>query len=259
MSIRMLAPPGHTPPRTRRRRTALVPAAARPRTTLTDKERALNGDAIEVFTSGVGGRAKLRQVLSIAGAEAPTEKVVNCLLDPAYDTWSLRRICEHTGITVVDLFAHYKKGLYAAAHIRAAHLITEKLVPVVVDVMQRAVPHVIICPRCHATPTTPGTSACPECNGTGKVESVPDLQRQKLALELGRLIERKAGVVMQQTAIGAVATTALTSGHAGSLEQLQQAVGELLFSPARRRTAAPVVDVTPEPAAPEADDDRVSP
>jgi hypothetical protein len=268
MSIRLATPGQRTTPKASgrsRSRTALVPAAARVATTLTVEELSLNGDAIEMFTRAVGGRAKLLEVLSITDSDASTDKVVNCLLDDEFSSWSLRRICAYAGITVADLFASYKKALFAQAHIEAAHLITSKLPPIVADVMQRALPQPIECPRCHGTPTTPGTTPCPICLGSGTVQSEPDLDRQKLALELGRLTERKAGIMVQQNAIAA-GTSALQSNASGSLEQLQQAVGELLFSPNRRRAAAPavaVVDVTPSEsvdAEPEGGDaDHLSP
>jgi hypothetical protein len=266
MSIRMVTAQTRTSAKrgTRARlRGALVPAAARSALVLTPEEQQLSGDAIETFAAAVGGRKKLLETLSIADADNTTDKVVNCLLDPAYQSWSLRRICAYAGITVADLFASYKRALFTAAHIAAAHLITEKLPPIVADVMARALPGTESCPRCKGAPTTPGLSACPLCDGAGTVATEPDLDRQKLALELGRLTERRAGIVMQQTTAVAAGTAALQSSATGSLEQLQQAVGELLFAPSRRRAAAPVIDVVsteaPEPAAQEADDDHVSP
>ena len=76
----------------------------------------------------------------------------------------------------------------------------------------------------------------------------------KLALELGQLIEKKGGILVQQNT--SVAATALTATHTGALEQLHQAVGDLLFSPARTRghrvtTEAPAEGLDPrEPAWP---------
>jgi hypothetical protein len=250
MSIRLQSPrpghPGHPRPRraSSRGRTAttLVPAAARQPTALSIEETDLAGAAIESFTTAVGGRTKLLQTLAVA--DSGHDKVVNCLLDPAFATWSLRRLCAYAGITVADLFASYKKALFVQAHVDAAHRITSQLPPIVDDVMRRALPLPTTCPRCSGMPTTPGTSPCPLCRGEGTVLTEPDLDRQKLALELGRLTERKAGVMVQQNQIA-------TSGHAlslgaGSLEQLQQAVGDLLFSPQRRRAASPttVVETT---------------
>jgi hypothetical protein len=259
MSIRLSATPGQRPARPERiarppkprRTTTLVPAAARTPTHLSDTEADLAGAAIETFVVAVGGRKKLLQTLAIADGAEAADKVINCLLDPDYASWSLRRICTYAGITVADLFASYKKALFVQAHVDAAQRITSQLPPIVDDVMRRALPIARPCPRCNGSPTTPGTSKCPICQGAGTVLSEPDLDRQKLALELGRLTERKAGIVMQQNQ---VAATAVSSHGTGSLEQLQQAVGELLFNPQRRRDASPkVIDVEGTSGAPQAD------
>jgi hypothetical protein len=243
MSIRLQNTPGQSARSTTQRRTthrqtsALVPAAARTPTVLSDTELDLAGQAIETFLTAVGGRTKLLQTLAVADSDTCSDKVVNCLLDPAYASWSLRRLCAYAGLTVADLFASYKKALFVQAHIDAAQRITQELPAIVADVMRRALPLPEPCPRCYGAPTTPGTSDCPACRGVGTVLVAPDLDRQKLALELGRLIERKAGVMVQQNQINA--NQALSTGP-GSLEQLQQAVGDLLYSPRRQRASAPM-------------------
>jgi hypothetical protein len=250
MGIRLtpLTKPAKKGGKTARLRTALVPAAARAATQLSGDELSLSGDAIETFTKAVGGRAKLLETLAIADADNGSDKVVNCLLDDRYAAWSLRRICAYAGITVADLFASYKRALFAQAHIEAAHQITRKLAPIVEDVMARALPVAITCPRCGGRPPDlPELPPCLTCQGTGQVLSEPDLDRQKLALELGRLTAQRGGIMVQQNAIAAGAA-ALQSTTPGNLEQLQQVVGDLLFAPGRRRAASPqppAIDVTP--------------
>jgi hypothetical protein len=195
------------------RTTALVPAASRAPEVLTDVETVLNGQAIETFVKAVGGREQLAEVLSIAGAGGDLDKVTTYLLDPRYTHYSLRRVCGAVGITVADLFAAYKKALITRAHIEATHIIAAKLPPIVIDVMDRAL-------------------------------TDPTVERHKLALELGQLLEKKGGLIVQQN--NAMAT--LGSTAPGSLEQLQQAVGDLLFGD-RRREDLTVTDETPgEPA-----------
>jgi len=245
MAIRMLPNPDDRPAKPAP--AVRLPAGPRAPTILTTAELTLNGDAIETFVKAVGGREKLLAVLAICDTDSSSDKVVNCLLDDTYSSWSLRRICAYAGITVAELFATYKRALFAQAHIEAAHKITEKLVPIVEDVMARALPGTAICPRCNGQ-AVPDTAPCPQCAGTGKVETEPELPRQKLALELGRLIEHRAGVMVQQNAIAAGTGAAATTLQSGSLEQLQQVVGDLLFSPGRRRASAPqppTIDVSP--------------
>jgi hypothetical protein len=218
---------------------ALIPAAARAPESLTPVEAVLNGEAIELFTKVVGGRDQLAEVLSIAGTSPDVEKIANLLLDPKYARVSLRRICGYTGLTVADLFTAYKKALLARAHIEATHIIASRLTPVVADVMTRAAPQRLVCPQCLGT-SAAGQGPCPTCSSTGYVQTEPDLERQKLALEIGQLIEKKGGILMQQNTIAA---GALASSGSGSLEQLHQAVGDLLFSSSRRRAAAPPITI----------------
>jgi hypothetical protein len=251
------------PRTTRPIHTALVPAAARTPTQLTAVEADLSADAVETFAVAVGGRKRLLETLALADHDGRSDKVVNCLLDPDYADWSLRRICTYAGITVADLFASYKRAMFVQAHVAAAHTITTALPPIVEDVMRRALPLPAPCPHCRGIATPPNTKACALCKGDGTILLEPNLDRQKLALELGRLTAQKGGMVVQQTQISAPSSS--VSLNSGSLEQLQQAVGELLFSPHRQRAAAParrtpVIDVeSPGAGEPVRDDPATEP
>jgi len=202
-------------PRGRLAATALVPAGARPDNTsaLADVEATLNYEAVEVFTTAVGGRDQLADTLAVAGAGSDIERLTTLLLDPRYRTWSLARLCHTVGITVAELFASYRKALIAKAHIEASHTIASKLPRVVTDVMDKAI-------------------------------SDPTVERHKLALELGQLLEKKGGLIVQQNAIAAT----LTATAPGALEQLQQAVGDLLFGGGGPRPDLPADAVHDSPA-----------
>ena len=113
-----------------------------------------------------------------------------------------------------------------------------KLPPVVDDVMTRAAPQVSTCPACLGV-STAGQGPCATCNSTGRVQTEPDLDRQKLALELGQLLEKKGGLIVQQNN---ATVASLGASQPGSLEQLQQAVGDLLFSGGRRGAEGDVVE-----------------
>ena len=217
---------------------ALVPAASRAPEALSEVEATLNAQAIETFTKTVGGRDQLAEVLSVGSTSPDVEKIALYLLDPRYTHFSLRRLCALTGITVADLFTAYRKAMIAKSHIEATHVIASRSLAVVEDVMTRAAPQRTVCPKCLGT-SAAGQGPCVICNSTGHIQTEPDLDRQKLALELAQLTEKKGGILMQQNTIAA---SALSSTHSGALEQLHQAVGDLLFSPQRRRNSAPVVD-----------------
>jgi hypothetical protein len=245
MAVRVV--PVRPPGRPKNATTALVPAAARAPEVLSAPEEALNVEAVEAFTQVIGGKDALTAVLSVAEGDPAVEKVVGYLLDPRYDRWTLRRLCRLAGLTVVDLFTAYKAAVLTRAHIEATHIIARQLPPIVEDVMSRATPQPQVCPLCGGDDIK--RASCQRCGGSGVVRSEPDLDRQKLALDLGQLTEKKGGIVMQQNTIAA---GALTATAPGALEQLQQAVGDLLFSPGPRGRrvgageAAPVEVPAPE-------------
>lgn len=216
---------------------ALVPAASRLPESLTPEEQSLNAQAIETFTAAVGGRQQLADVLSVADGGADTDRVVRLLCDPRFERLTLRALCQHAGLTVADLFRSYKKALIVRAHLEATSIIAAKLPPIVDDVMTRATPMPVVCPTCENDPARRTT--CTTCRTIGVIRSEPDLDRQKLALELGHLTEKRGGLTIQQQQHVVASAQALSAPQAGALEQLQQAVGDLLFNPGRRRAMSP--------------------
>lgn len=182
--------------------TALVPAGARG-DVLDDVEAVLNEEAIELFARAVGGRDQLADTLAVAGTGgSEVERITTLLLDPRYSHWGLARLCTTVGITVADLFASYKKALIIRAQIQATVHVADALPAVAKDVMDKAL-------------------------------SDPTVERHKLALELGQLLEKKGGLIVQQNNLAAVSATT-----PGSLEQLQQAVGDVLFGGNRAHAQA---------------------
>jgi len=230
----------------RKRKTPLIPA--RPDLLLSQKESFENGEAVELFARVLGGRQKLTAILQVADASGMADQVVDRLLDPRYQTWSLRRICEDAGITVADLFVTYRKACVVQAHIRAAHIIAARLPPIVEDVMERATPRMVTCPSCRGDKVLNPTNkrvACPTCDGSGKVLTEPQIERVRLALELAHLTQKAGLTLLQQQ--NQITTTNQTVVTNGGLEQLQQVVGDLLYSPTRRRSLAPPLDPPLDP------------
>ena len=236
-------------------------------TPLTDEEARLSASAIDTFVTVLGGRDQLTEALQIAIDEPEVDQVVTLLLDPRYDHLPLRRICQLASLTVADLFAAYKKAMIVKAHVQAYQRITDKLLPVVEDVMRRAAPFEVGCGACGATGQDrdaeglprPGI-ACPTCAGRGRVLQLPDLDRQKLALELGALLAKSAGISVVQTQQTLNVSAQAGATGRGTLEAVQQAVGELFGQTplvvdaeevAERRAAAdPPADPQPAPPAP---------
>jgi hypothetical protein len=90
------------------------------------------------------------------------------------------------------------------------------------------------------------------------VASEPDLDRQKLALELGQLTQKGGGFFIQQTQIANATAATLAAGGGGMLEQLQQVVGELLFRPSPRGES-PMTDPPGAPVPPQEEPPREPP
>lgn len=232
----------------------LVPAL-RPDLSLTPEEADLSSAAIDAFTVAIGGRAELLHALLVADGTPEVHKIVNLLIDPRYGGWSLRQICALGGLTIADLFTSYKKALLVRAHLQATRTVVAQLPAVVADLMERSRPYEVTCDRCgglgavtpeptKATPNpTPGP--CGPCRGTGKLLCLPDLDRQKVALELAQLLQQRGGINLQQNNLTLPAGGG-GSGAPGPLEQLQQAVHEVLYPRARIEVEAaprpPVVD-----------------
>jgi hypothetical protein len=225
-----------------------VVRASGAQTLLTDEEAEANSAAIATVVKALGGKAGLLETLSVAADQPEVEELVSLLLDPRYETISLRRLCHMAGLTIVDLFAAYKKAMVVKAHLLAYQAITDALLPVVEDVMRRAAPYTIPCYDCHGLgtvtdPTTPDAAPkpCDACAGQGQVLQLPDLDRQKVALELAQLVQKSAGFTLQQNNLTVPPPDPVE--RRGTLIELQHAVHELLSGP---RTPIEAQIVTPQ-------------
>lgn len=221
------------------RSTALAPQV-RPDLLLTEDEADLSSAAVDAFTIAIGGRTALLDTLVVADGTPEVHQIVRLLVDPRYGGWSLRRICALAGLTIADLFTAYRKALLVKAHLQATRLVTDNLVAVVDDVMKRSQPYEATCETCNGSasvtpePTklipNPIAAPCLTCKGTGTLRCLPDLDRQKLALELGQLVQSRAGINIQQNSVSLTPGGAGGGGGApGALEQLQQAVQAVLY------------------------------
>jgi hypothetical protein len=214
--------------------------------TLTPEEADLSVAAIDAFTVALGGRQGVLEALQVANGTPEVDQITKLLIDPVYAGWPLRKLCTLAGLTVADLFTAYKKAALVKAHLQATKVVTDHLVQVVEDVMRRSQPHQIPCERCggRGTVLPHGARAlaipipCDGCYGSGSVLQQPDLDRQKLALELGQLVTKSNGINLTQQTL--VASTGNGFGP-GAIDQLQQAVAEILTP---RRRVAPVVEAT---------------
>lgn len=220
--------------------TALVSAASRG----TRKKREPIALAIQQALNNVeytlGGRSQLIAVLAQNPSTTAIATLLSDLANPEHDNLGLATLCFMNGLTTGDLLRAYQAGLRLYAQTLAVVEIASKEVAVTRDVMERALPYETECPTCHGTTEALAfneqtkrveSSPCRACRQTGKVTIVPDLDRQKVALDLAELLPKKGGL-----AIGINQTTiqggAPAGGFGGTLEKLQQTVGNLLYGEA---------------------------
>ena len=231
-------------------------------THLTDAEADANDRAIDTLVQALGGRGGLLDTLAVASDAPEVEQILSLLIDPRYDKISLRRLCQMAGLTVVDLFAAVKKAMVTRAHLVAYKAIMEAIPPVVEDVMRRAAPYEILCGECGGSTTVEDPDQkgvlipCTVCASRGKLLQHPDLDRQKLALELAQLVQKSAGISLQQNNLTMAAGSSDGPKAGGTLVELQHAVRELLsgartpleeseaMEPAPMTTADRVIDGT---------------
>lgn len=191
-------------------------------------------DAVTLVEEVLGGREKILETLAFAESTPLVQKLLALLGDPANRQFSLAELCIRGNLTPGDLLAAYRKAHLGLAQALSTRVIAQKLPEVTEDVMLRATPHEVECPTCRGTgeirprPTkkdpTPEPITCPECNGERYIAVLPDLDRQKVALDLGQLVPKAPNVAVQVNQ----SQQTLTAGT-GNLVELQQAVGDLLY------------------------------
>ncbi len=211
-------PPGPPPARRGRKPPALV-------------ARELN--ALEVQ---LGGRPAIIAALSQAPKSADLDYVLGLVADPLNASESLAAICAQGGITAGELMEAYRQGILFKGQVLAARVIAEELPAVAADTMKLAKPYEDTCNICQGTTTVvpeppkkdpnPAPTTCPACRGVGRLTYPGDLEHKKLALELGKLTSKGAGVIVDNRQ-----AHLHTGGEAagGTLEALMRATDQLLY------------------------------
>jgi hypothetical protein len=206
------------------------------------------GQALSEIEAAAGGRAALVEALSALPPSDKLTYVLGLLADPRHDARSLSSLCKAGGVHIGELIEAFKRGVHAKALIRATVSIATHTPAVVEDVMVRAQPHLIDCPACHgsllilnpddATAHKIPCTRCVDLNGipTGKIVQQPDLDRQKLALDLANLLPKKGPSVVVDQRRSALL---LQDSSPGGLTKLTEAVDRILHA---RIPAAEVID-----------------
>lgn len=200
----------------------------------------------------VGGREVVAEALAHAPPSEPVDTLRTLLGDPKSRALEIRELCAQAKLTVPEFWALFKQGVLSKAQVRAMAAVSHGLPDVAADLMKRAVGHTIDCPKCFGTGLSDGDAAktirdtvigtggvpvereaprCPQCDGTGRKEVVPEVKRQELALEMGGLLKRHEGVsvhVTQQQQQGL-----LVAQVPSLFAKFQMATDKILYGPGR--------------------------
>jgi hypothetical protein len=208
--------------------------------------------SVNAFEQQLGGREALVEVLSQADSTPEIQDLLGWLGDPSFAEMSLAAICRRANLTAGDVFLAYERALQTRARVLARIPIAQKLPDVAADAMRKALLHQINCPECYGRGQVEhkikkGESeifevrACYPCQGSGKVAVEPDLDQQKLALELGEFCQKTGLTIQNQNSPDNSNTAQVSLGS--TLAQLQAAVAEAAFSV--EATAPPILDAVP--------------
>jgi hypothetical protein len=164
-------------------------------------------EACKTFETAVGGRGALVAHLAHGDLKARDDLLVGAIADPRNDVHSLARICMLYGLKFADLLQLFRGAGFVKAQLAAMQKVWTKLPDVAGDVMDRSVPHNIVCSTCAGEKTVhkkkyagkeleEWDETCEDCAGRGFLQAQPRLDTQKVALQLGGLLN-KEGVGVQ--------------------------------------------------------------
>jgi hypothetical protein len=231
---------------------------------LTRHERSLpaRASAIATFETQLGGREALVEILSQADSSKEITDLISWLANPDFKGDSLASICRMANLTAGDVFMAYERALQLRARVLARIPIAEKLPDVAKKAMEKALTHKIKCEQCRGRGKVErklkrGENEvyevvdCYPCDGTGKIEVEPELDQQRLALELGEFCQ-KSGLTIQNTNSVDNSKTLVNNTLGATLAQIQASAAKSAFT-----VAATAPTVQPSPASPSVDGEVV--
>ncbi len=190
---------------------------------------------LEQVERDLGGRAELVGMLSLAPLSPDLRYILGLLGDPRNEGKSLAAICAQGNVLPGELLKHLGSAALLKGKVQAQQAIGNGIARVTQDLMLKAAPYEAACHGCRGVgqvtpePTTqmpnPSPQTCETCLGTGVLVYQPDLERQKLAIEMAHLLPKGGGlqILNQNIAQGGA------SGGVGALEQMQQLTDQLLY------------------------------
>ena len=175
--------------------------------------------ALSTLEERMGGRDKVAASLAvIPNLTVEEQTIFQLMTDPANRKRSLAYLCGAAGTTVGRVLELFSKGDWAQAYVDSIRRVNALLPQVAEDVMTRALPKWKGCVQCKGAgrmmskkpllmegkPTNPPIweeieVECFTCEGVGKIEVEPDIERQKVALQVGGLLKTGGGVTIDNS------------------------------------------------------------
>lgn len=210
---------------------------------------ALVAQALEALEQEIGGRDALVAALSHAPRSKDIQYVLGLVGDPRSKSRPLADLCAQGGITAGELIQAYSAGEIARAQALATAKVGAQLAEVAADTMRMALPREQTCQVCGGTGTfvaepskkvpNPNPLPCTACDQSGKITAEGDVEHKKLALEMGRLLQKGGGGI----SLNVNQQVGVQVGSAGgALEKLQAATDAILYGEGPLPQAAGVVE-----------------
>lgn len=182
--------------------------------------------ALANFEDAVGGRDVLIETLQLSTLDKKQEHFLRILSDPARQNDTLSIIARDSDILpsqVIELFRH---ASFAKAHAIAQAQLSEAIPSIMRDITDKSVDADIDCPTCMGVPPLEGQ--CLSCNGRGWILRPSDLDRQKIALEVGGLLKKGGGVNVQvNQQVGMISPNSFFSKYVKTSDEAAYNVGAI--------------------------------
>ena len=155
------------------------------------------------FEVALGGRQQLAALLAAADVPARDLHLAAMLVDPANDNTSLAQLCAFSRVSLRRLLDFVKDAALIRGQVHALVAVGERLPEVAAGLMADAIPSDRTCPVCRGlrqllddpTPQNPSPvpRICKTCDGTGTVPYRPETELRKVALQIGKLLDKPGG------------------------------------------------------------------
>jgi hypothetical protein len=190
----------------------------------------------------------------VASLSRREDYLARLLADPRNDTLSLRTICEKAEFSLHDFLKLLRTARFASGVAEAMDRVARYIPEVAEDVMSRSRPYEETCPNCSGAGTAPITvtnkkthksettiQTCTVCGGKRKITVKPDLERQKVALEISGLLKRGTGI---NVGVGVQVTNPSPSGPLTTTSAFRSETDRILY-PGSQPSSEDVVDAEP--------------